>query len=167
MGVTFSLREAKPEDGDFLIEMLVEAADWQHTQIDPPKRREMAFAAEKVARYIADWPRPGDWGVIAEDERAQPIGACWLRLFTAQEPAYGFVAADVPELAIGTVKAWRGRGVGRAMLREVVRGAKESGFAQLSLSVDHDNPAVRLYAAEGFVVYESRPTAATMIRPLN
>ena len=48
-----------------------------------------------------------------------PVGAAWLRFFPADDPGYGFVSADVPELSIGVAVLWRGRGIGRALLRAI------------------------------------------------
>lgn len=165
--VSFRLRDTEGRDREFLTEMLVEAADWRPSSRPDPLRRQRALAEEKVARYVADWPRSGDSGLIAEDAGRRPIGACWLRLFTAAEPAYGFVSAEVPELAIGVAGTWRGRGVGGSLLRGVIERAKTAGHGGVSLSVDLDNPAKRLYESAGFVVVEARASAVTMVLTLD
>ncbi|MGW7072581.1 hypothetical protein ACWGII_29645 [Streptomyces sp. NPDC054855] len=51
-----------------------------------------------------------------------------MRFFTEDEPAYGFVHADIPELAIGVVADWRGRGVGRALLRALADARPTARF---------------------------------------
>lgn len=86
------------------------------------------------------------------------MGAAWLRTFPADDPGFGFVAADVPELAIGVLPAWRGRGIGTRLLRAVVAGA-----ARVSLSVERANPAVRLYVREGFVAVDVGENSMTMV----
>jgi len=159
----FTLRAADRDDTGFLTEMLVEAADWRHDGSPAEERATRALADVKTARYISGWPRPGDFGVVAVDENARPIGACWARLFTPDEPAYGFTGADVPELAIGIVREWRGKGVGRTVLRDLLDRARAAGHTRISLAVDTDNPARRLYTGEGFVITETRPTAVTMV----
>jgi ribosomal protein S18 acetylase RimI-like enzyme len=143
--------------------MLVEAADWRHDETSNPGRRDEALSKEKVARYILGWGRDGDDGIVAIDGDDAPIGACWLRLFPAEAPAYGFVAPDIPELAIGVAAGRRGKGLGRTLMRQTLDLARAKGYRGVSLSVDHDNPARNLYLGEGFVVAESRDTAATMI----
>jgi GNAT superfamily N-acetyltransferase len=88
----------------------------------------------RTAHYIAGWPRDTDLGVIAE-AGSEPDGVAWVRFFPADDPAYGFVGPDVPELTIGVAAAWRGRGVGRTLLRAVAASAAEAGIGRISLSV--------------------------------
>jgi ribosomal protein S18 acetylase RimI-like enzyme len=107
--------------------------------------------------------RLGDRGVVAGDPGGAPIGAAWVRHLAADDPGYGFVRADVPELTIGVVEAFRGRGVGRALLRAVLAAARDAGVPAVSLSVERANLAARLYAAEGFRVVGSDVDADTML----
>ncbi len=128
--------------------MLGEAAGPGRRRPDDPPLDVLADPA--LAPYVAGWPRPGDLGVVAEDA-GRPVGAAWARLFPPDAPAYGFVRADVPELAIATVPDRRGTGLGGALLRELVAVAAAAGVPGLSLSVHRDNPALRLYERHGFV----------------
>ncbi|MET8086249.1 GNAT family N-acetyltransferase [Micromonospora sp. NPDC005237] len=87
----------------------------------------------------------------------------WFRHLSAEDPGYGYVADDVPELTIGVLRAWRGRGVGRALLRTVLGAARDRGIRTVSLSVERANAAARLYASEGFRTVESFTDADTMV----
>jgi ribosomal protein S18 acetylase RimI-like enzyme len=113
--------------------------------------REAASSAEEqpVYRYVVNWGRPGDAGVIALDE-GFPVGAAWYRLFRAGEPGYGFVDERTPELAIAVVPSRRGRGFGQDLLAALIAQAEREGHRALSLSVERDNPALRLYERFGF-----------------
>ncbi|ELS58945.1 putative N-acetyltransferase [Streptomyces viridochromogenes Tue57] len=104
--------------------------------------------------------------MVAAEVDGRAVGAAWLRFFTEAEPAYGFVHADIPELAIGVVADWRGRGVGRALLRALADTARQHGLEYISLSVERANPAAALYYAEGYRVVESRDHADTMLLDL-
>jgi GNAT superfamily N-acetyltransferase len=131
--------------------MLVEAVNWR------PSRRlsqEQIMATPESAHYVTGWPKPGDHGVIAEAD-GQPIGAAWLRFFRDDDPGFGFVTADVPELAIAVISRWRGCGVGRAMLRALAEQARSSGIRQISLSVGRENYAHMLYLSEGYRIVDS------------
>jgi ribosomal protein S18 acetylase RimI-like enzyme len=127
--------------------MLVEAVKWRDYATRPAN--EEALADPKLARYIERWGRDGDTGVIALDGE-RPVGAAWYRLFTADRPGYGFVDEWTPELTVGVVASERGRGVGTALLGALLEQARGAGFQAISLSVEPDNPAVRLYERAGF-----------------
>ncbi|GAA4569440.1 GNAT family N-acetyltransferase [Planotetraspora kaengkrachanensis] len=160
MPAPYAIRAAESADLNFLIDMLVEAVNWSPTG---DSSREQVLSNPAFAHYVAGWPRPGDLGVVAVSGDGRPCGAAWLRRLPADDPGYGYVADDVPELTIGVRAQWRGRGVGRALLRELVRVAGESGIERISLSVERANHAARLYADEGFTVVERFEDADTML----
>ena len=141
------VRSATQADEHFLREMVLHAAF-------PPGAAtptlEDVLQDERLARYIVDWQRPGDSGVVAEAD-GQPIGAAWYRRFSQNEPGYGFISDDIPELSIAVVPGMRGRGIGRTLLIRLIEQARAEGLPALSLSVSVDNPvAMQLYASLGF-----------------
>jgi GNAT superfamily N-acetyltransferase len=159
----WTTRTAGPDDGRFIGEMLVEAVNWSPEQRLSP---DQIFSAPELAHYVTGWPRQGDLGVVAEANE-RPVGAAWLRFFPVSDPGYGFVGADVPELSIGVAAPWRGRGVGRALLRAVADQARSAGIGQISLSVGRRNYAHRLYLDEGYKIVDSSDAASdTMIKEL-
>ena len=103
--------------------------------------------------------------MVAEADGA-PIGAAWLRLFTADDPGYGYVADDVPELSMAVAAGWRGRGVGRALLQEITRRARTAGHQAISLSVERANFAHRLYTSDSYRVVQRGPDSDTMVKEL-
>ena len=82
------------------------------------------------------------------------------------DPGYGFVDATVPELGMGVVREWRGRGVGTLLLAALVEVAREQGVEALSLSVEADNSARRLYERFGFRTVGEVGGSLTMLLPL-
>jgi len=102
-----------------------------------------------VYRYVMNWGRPGDAAVIALDD-GHPVGAAWYRLFKQNEPGYGFVDEQTPELSIAVVPSRRGKGYGEQLLQALLDEAKRNGYGQISLSVEPENPALRLYERFGF-----------------
>ncbi|HET7477643.1 MAG TPA: GNAT family N-acetyltransferase [Dermatophilaceae bacterium] len=141
------VRPARPGDGDFLLDMTMEAVNWQ------PRRRltrRQVMADPLLMHYSAGYPRPGDVGVVAVEEHDAPIGAAWVRCFPAADPGYGYVDDQVPELTVAVVPLRRGRGVGRALLAELLRRTAEQGYARVSLNVEDGNRARALYESFGF-----------------
>lgn len=134
------LRTAHATDAAFLSEMLVAAAFWR---VDGP-----VGTVQEVMSNPEGWPRTGDHGVVAEDER--PIGAAWMRYFSEDDPGFGFVDAGVPEVGMGVVKEWRGRGVGIAFSPPLMDVAREQQVEAVRLGVEADNYARRLYERVGF-----------------
>jgi ribosomal protein S18 acetylase RimI-like enzyme len=125
------------------------AANWSPERAARPLRE--LLADPHVARYVEGWGRPGDTAVIAEDVMGHPVGAAWYRFFEPAAPGYGFVDAATPELTIGVLADFQGRGVGGALLGALLRAAAADGLRAVSLSVEPHNPARRLYERYGFV----------------
>lgn len=158
------IRPASAADSGFLQRMLVVAADWRP---DVSRRSvEDVMADPALAHYVEGWPQPGDLGVVAEDGRGEPLGAAWCRSFSADDPGYGFVSSDVPEVSMGVAAEARGQGVGRTLLTELIAEARTRGIARLSLSVELDNYAKRLYSSLGFEVVDEVDGSATMVLEL-
>ena len=155
------LRDARPQDADFLTAMLLEAVNWH------PDRRPMTIdelrADPALIHYVAGWPRPGDGGIVAVAEDGEPVGAAWVRRFPAEDPGYGFVDEDTPELSVGVDPRCRGRGIGRALCTAVLDQARGIGVEQVSLSVEKANRAITLYRGLGFVEYADHGDSVTML----
>ena len=134
------IRPAGAQDLPFLRDMLRHAyyARWG-TEADVP-----------LERYVAGWGRPGDNALVAIDE-FQPVGAAWYRLFEADEPGYGFVDEETPELTIAIVPEPAGQGPRRGAARRRCSTRRERrATRRISLSVEPDNPAIHLYEQHGF-----------------
>ena len=128
--------------------MRVAGADWRPGTA--PRKVDEVLAVPGLAHYVLGWPRPRDAGVIAEGESEGPVGAAWWRFFPPEDPGFGFVNASTPEVSIGVVADWRGRGIGARMLDALIVRARSEGLPALSLSVEKDNYAVHLYERAGF-----------------
>jgi GNAT superfamily N-acetyltransferase len=142
------IRDAEALDVRSLSVALAHAADWKG---DAPLSPGEAMLRPDLQKYLCDWPWPTDLGVIASMD-GRDVGAAWARRLTRDDPGYGWVSDDIPELTIGVDPSMRGRGIGRALLDALILrvGATAPG---LSLSVQDGNAAARsLYEKAGFVV---------------
>jgi len=153
------IRPAVAEDRRIVEDALTWAVNWSSDR--EPLDHDVVLRRSDTAHYVAGWPAPGDLGVVA-DARG-PIGAAWLRYLSGDDPGYGFVAVDVPELSIGVHPEWRGRGIGRRLLRGLLAAACERGIVRISLSVERANRARDLYLGEGFGVVGGNEHADTML----
>jgi GNAT superfamily N-acetyltransferase len=153
-------RPAGAADFTFLATMLGEAAVWRPEK--PTPTADQVLADPRYAMYLAGWPRPGDYGLVAEQDR--PVGAAWYRTFTEASHGLGFVADDVPELAIAVIASRRHEGIGRRLLVDLIEASIAQGHSALSLTVSRANPARRLYEAVGFQSVENGGSSTTMIR---
>ena len=157
------LRPAGPHDLPFLATMLGEAAVWRPDKATPTG--EQVMADPRYAMYLEGWPRRGDFGLVAERDR--PVGAAWYRRFSDALHGHGYVAAEIPELAIAVVASARQEGIGRHLLVELINASVVRGHGALSLSVSENNPARRLYESVGFGYVEKHGHTWTMVRHAN
>ncbi|MBE9109852.1 GNAT family N-acetyltransferase [Nodosilinea sp. LEGE 07298] len=157
----FTTRLNTPADLPVIEAMLFEAFFWSPTY-ERPALEEFRQQPE-FQKLVANWGRPGDRAVIAEVPR-QAVGAAWYRFWTESCHSYGFVNAATPEVGIGVHPDYRGRGMGRALLRHLLSEARRSGVPALSLSVDPQNVARQLYESEGFVKVGESGTSWTLTR---
>jgi len=87
----------------------------------------------------------------------------WCRLFPADAAQEG---GEV-ELGIGVMRAWRSRGVGRALMGRALEWAVERGCARVTLTTRADNePAIRLFARSGFDLVPGDGDSLRMAIPL-
>ena len=153
-------RPARPEDFTFLATMLGEAAVWRPDKPTPTAAQ--VLADPRYSMYLAGWPRPGDYGLIAEQDG--PVGAAWYRTYTDTSHGYGFVTEQIPELSIAVVVSRRREGIGRRLLVGLIDSSHSQGYPALSLSVAEANPARRLYESVDFVPVETLGSSWTMVR---
>jgi GNAT superfamily N-acetyltransferase len=161
---TITIQRLGPEQEGPLRDALYEAAYWRG---DDGLAVADALATPHLRVYIEGWGRPGDVAVGARDSLGIVGGAAWFRLFTQADHGYGFVRDGVPEVGIGVQPGWRRRGVGRSLLLRLHTEARALGITQLSLSVERDNPALRLYESLGYVCSSDAGGAATMVLDLD
>ena len=156
-----TIRPATAADGTFLRRMLAHAANWWPGA--PEESVEEIVGRPGTAHYIEGWPAPRDVGFVAETDAGEPVGATWWRFLPADDPGYGFVDEGTPEMSIGVEPAYRGHGLGTLLLGARIDEGRRHGLPALSLSVDPDNPALRLYERHGFRTAGRSGTSLTML----
>ena len=150
------IRKIRPEEHDLLREFLYQAI-YLPEGMEPPPRSVVDLPELQV--YIADFgTRPGDHGLVAEVEK-KVIGAAWCRIMAD----YGHIDNDTPSLAISLLPEYRGLGIGTRLLNDLLLLLQEHGYLRASLSVQKENPALRLYQRTGFRIVAERGTEYLML----
>jgi RimJ/RimL family protein N-acetyltransferase len=139
----FTIRSADARDAPALVDLAravgSEPEGWLVTT------REWRSVTDE-RRYLKALRRYPDAAVyVAETPDGELVG----RLSLARDPHPG--SAHVADLGLMVAKAFRRRGLGRALLEEAVAWARASGIEKLELHVfPHNEPAIRLYERFGF-----------------
>lgn len=161
--VPLQIRSAVGSDQAFLEDMTFEAI-FVRPDTEPFGRE--ILDDPSIRHYFDEFGRrPGDTGLVALDGD-QPVGAVWVRRFSAADPGYGWVDEHTPELTIALAPSHRNLGLGTQLLTALFEALAEQDVAQLCLSVDDISPARALYRRLGFVEVAEEGTAVTMLRQL-
>ena len=157
----FKIRTATINDLLFLKKMLFEASYWRQNISKPDFEQGLQRADLKY--LLEDWGRKGDTGIIAEDNHNNPIGAAWYRFWIEEKHSYGYISESIPELTLAVSEKWRGKGVGRELIKRLIAEVKNQNLTKVSLSVEKENFAINLYQKVGFKVYIDNPGDYTML----
>lgn len=150
------IRAMRPEEYPLLQEFLYQAIFLPEGTV-PPSRSVIDLPELQI--YIADFgTRFGDYCLVAEINR-KVIGAAWSRIMED----YGHIDKDTPSLAISLLPEYRDQGIGTKLLSNLLSLLYEKGFHQVSLSVQKENPAFRLYKRAGFQILEEKGTEYLML----
>ena len=147
----YAIRPLTTADKPILWEMLYQAL---HTAEGGPPRD--TVKRPEFARYVAGWGRPGDAGFVAHDtENGQLLGAVWMRRLSDQPDA-------PPDLAFAVKPGLRRRGIGSALLTQLVKAYPEQ--STISIRASANNATVRLYERFGFKIVKESKHSVTMRR---
>lgn len=112
--------------------------------------------------YIKDFgTKKDDYCLCAEVDKII-VGAVWTRNIKG----YGSIDDVTPELAISLYKNYRGYGIGTEMMIQMLGYLKKEGYLKVSLSVQKDNYAVKMYLSVGFTIIDENEEEYIMIRYL-
>jgi mycothiol synthase len=113
---------------------------------------------EWTRRYIVDRPHDPALWVIAWDEFGI-VGECLGHASLVGGPRDGWLAV------VGVREAWRGCGLGGAVLARGFQRLQQGGYVTASLSVDTENPpAIGLYRKFGMEIARTRLNFQKIIR---
>ena len=153
------IRKIHPEEYGLLREFLYQAI-YLPEGVQPPPRSVVDQPELQV--YLAGFgTQPGDDCLVAEAE-GTVVGAAWSRIMED----YGHMDSSTPSLAISLLPGYRGLGVGTRLLNGLLLLLQENGYLRASLSVQKENPALRLYERAGFRILAEKGTEYLMLRDI-
>lgn len=146
----YLIREMKKEEYCLLDDFLYEAI-YIPEGMEPPDRS--VINCPELQEYIAEFgKRQHDKALVAEVQ-GNVVGAVWVRVMND----YGHIDTDTPSLAVSVYREYRGQGIGTSLLNKLLAEEKAAGYSRISLSVQKDNYAVRMYQKAGFTVVDESP----------
>lgn len=123
-----------------------------------------AMRLDELNKSISDFPMLSIYekfyGLSAKDLGLYSLvenkiaGAVWIRLLKEEDGANGYVDANTPVLNIAVIPEFRGKGIGSAMLEQLLQEAG-AVFEQISVSLLQDSKAVQLFKKLGFAKVEA------------
>ena len=162
MDLMINIREIKKTEIFHLDHFLFEAIFIPEGQEKPDKE---IIQIPELFCYIKDFGKDSDLCLVAEYQ-CDLIGAVWTRIYSGYEKGFGFVDSNTPELSMSVAEKYRKQGIGTNLLTKMIEKLIQRGYEQVSLSVDLENYAFKLYRKLGFDVVQSDDKSAIMLKHL-
>ena len=151
-----TIREMQKQEYPLLDNFLYEAI-FVPEGIEPPPKT--IITSPELQVYVERFEESkDDWGLVAEVD-GKIVGAVWVRIMND----YGHIDDETPSLAISLYKEYRGFGIGTAMMKEILALLKSHGYSRVSLSVQKDNYAAKMYLKIGFEIVRENEEEYIMV----
>ena len=150
------IRKIRPEEIPLLNDFLYEAIFIPEGVPAPPRS---IIENEDLQVYVRDFGKKADDRCLVAEVDGKIVGAVWTRVMDD----YGHIAEGIPSLAISLYKDYRRQGIGTKLLREMLQLLQRDGYPQVSLSVQKENFAFRMYQKAGFEVQKETEEEYLMV----
>lgn len=143
----YIIREIKKEEYDLLNDFLYNAI-YIPDGVEPPPKS--IINCPELQEYVFEFGKRKDDRALVAEVQGNVVGAIWVRIMND----YGHIDNDTPSLAMSVFQKYRGQGIGTSLLQQLLLVEKTSGYSKLSLSVQKNNYAVKMYKKAGFLVVD-------------
>lgn len=155
-------RTYKPEDYQFLREMIFEAVFWSRNPEDRPSLEE-GLSYDYTKFVLEDFGlRTGDLPIIAIVD-GKRTGAAFIRYWNDETHIRGYLSEEVPVLAIAVAEEFRCNGIASGLMSSIKSSALENDIYEISLCVTKDNIAFGLYEKSAFKIVEEVDSSYNML----
>lgn len=149
-------KDEYPQLTDFLYEAIFVPPGTPKPERAVVHEPELQVYVENFGTGIADF-------ALAAEVEGGLVGCAWTRIMND----YGHLDEQTPSLAIAVFEQYRGRGIGTKLLKTLLIQLQESGYSQVSLSVQKANYAAQLYQKLGFQIVKENAEEWIMAVTLN
>ena len=154
--MNYTIRELSTDERDVLETFLYQAIFIPEGITPPPFE---IIKQPELQVYIKSFgEQDGDICLVAECD-SKIIGAVWVRIMND----YGHVSDDMPSLAISLLPEYRGKGIGTALMKSMQEMVSRQGYKGISLSVQKQNYAAKMYRKLGFKTIEDKDEELIMV----
>lgn len=154
--MNINIRKINGNEYKLLNDFLYEAIFIPEGVEAPP--REIINAPE-LQVYVQDFGTQKDDICFVAEVEGKIVGAVWVRIMDD----YGHVEDGVPSFAISLYKEYRRRGIGTAMMKQMITELKSRGYKKTSLAVQKENYAVKMYKNVGFEIVDENDEEYIMV----
>ena len=155
----YRIREMEKDEYPLLKNFLYEAIYIPEGEKIPDKS---IVNLSELQIYYKDFGSFKDDIALAADVKDKVIGAAWVRIMDD----YGHIDNETPSLAMSLFKEYRNLGIGTVLLNELLSELKIRGYLKVSLSVQKDNYAQKMYKKAGFKVIKENEEEYMMLAEL-
>lgn len=155
MDMHFIIRELKPSEYSLLENFLYEAIFQPDINNLAPRS---IIKKPELQVYIKDFGQKDDYCLCTE-VNGTIIGAVWIRNING----YGNIDDTTPEFAISLYREYRGHGIGTAMMKEMLNYLKQQNYRKVSLAVQKNNYATKMYLNLGFRIIDENEEEYIMV----
>ncbi len=153
------IREIKQAEYPLLENFLYEAIFIPDGVEPPPKS---IIYRPELQVYISEFGKSKHDIALVADINGKIVGAVWVRIMND----YGHIDDKTPSFAISVYKEYRGKGIGTALMSEMLAILKKRGYKQASLSVQKKNFAAEMYRKLGFKIIDENEEEYLMVKKL-
>lgn len=152
----YTIRELKEEEYSVLKDFLYDAIYIPEGLAAPPRS---VLDVPELQVYIKEFGRSKHDHALAAIVQEKIVGIVWARIMND----YGHIDDETPSLSISVLKEYRGAGIGTALLETMLTHLASRGYSRVSLSVQRENYAVKMYEKVGFTVYIEKDEEYIMV----
>lgn len=128
--------------------------------VEPPPKS--IIYRPELQVYISEFGKSKHDIALVADINGKIAGAVWVRIMND----YGHIDDKTPSFAISVYKEYRGKGIGTALMSEMLAILKKHGYKQASLSVQKKNFAAEMYRKLGFKIIDENEEEYLMMKNL-